>query len=187
MKKILVVDDEALLVKGIRFNLQNEGYEVVVYDNLYNSSEESIKRVEELTGKTVKFYEGDILDADFLKTMFEMEKIDAVIHFAGLKAVGESVAMPLEYYRNNLLSLITLLEQMQAHNVHHIVFSSSCTVYGQPSEEHLPVDKTVEQAAELDDKLIAAWTGHPHLRIIDNAEGFEEKLKKLTEKYTYKI
>ena len=133
MAKILITGGAGYIGSHTAVELLNEGYEVVVYDNLYNSSEESIKRVEELTGKTVKFYEGDILDADFLRTMFEMEKIDAVIHCAALKAVGESVRKPLEYYQNNITGTLTLLGVMREVGVKNIVFSSSATVYGDPA------------------------------------------------------
>ncbi len=133
MAKVLITGGAGYIGSHTAVELLNEGYEVVVYDNLYNSSEESIKRVEELTGKSVKFYEGDILDADFLKTMFEMEKIDAVIHCAALKAVGESVRKPLEYYHNNITGTLTLLNVMRDMGVKNIVFSSSATVYGDPA------------------------------------------------------
>ena len=133
MAKILITGGAGYIGSHTAVELLNEGYEVVVYDNLYNSSEESVKRVEELTGKTVKFYEGDILDAEFLKTMFEMEKIDAVIHCAALKAVGESVRKPLEYYQNNITGTLTLLGVMREVGVKTIVFSSSATVYGDPA------------------------------------------------------
>ena len=133
MAKILITGGAGYIGSHTAVELLNEGYEVVVYDNLYNSSEESIKRVEELTGKTVKFYEGDILDAEFLKTMFEVEKIDAVIHCAALKAVGESVRKPLEYYQNNITGTLTLLGVMREVGVKNIVFSSSATVYGDPA------------------------------------------------------
>ena len=133
MAKILITGGAGYIGSHTAVELLNEGYEVVVYDNLYNSSEESIKRVEELTGKTVKFYEGDILDAEFLRTMFEMEKIDAVIHCAALKAVGESVRKPLEYYQNNITGTLTLLGVMREVGVKNIVFSSSATVYGDPA------------------------------------------------------
>ena len=133
MAKILITGGAGYIGSHTAVELLNEGYEVVVYDNLYNSSEESVKRVEELTGKTVKFYEGDILDAEFLKTMFEMEKIDAVIHCAALKAVGESVRKPLEYYQNNITGTLTLLGVMREVGVKNIVFSSSATVYGDPA------------------------------------------------------
>ena len=110
------------------------GYEVVVYDNLCNSSKESLKRVEELTGKTITFYEGDVMDEAALKAMLEKEGVDAVIHCAALKAVGESVQKPLEYYRNNITGTLTLMDVMKQTGVKNIVFSSSATVYGSPEE-----------------------------------------------------
>ncbi len=113
--------------------LLNEGYDVVVADNLCNSSEKALERVEQITGKHVTFYRADLLDRAAVKEIFEKEKIDSVIHFAGLKAVGESVAKPLEYYHNNMTGTFHLCEEMRAHGVKKIVFSSSATVYGDPA------------------------------------------------------
>lgn len=113
--------------------LLDAGYEVVVCDNLCNSSKESLKRVQQITGKTVKFYEADIRDRDAMNRIFETEKIDSVIHFAGLKAVGESVAKPWEYYDNNITGTLTLVDVMRQHQVKNIIFSSSATVYGNPA------------------------------------------------------
>lgn len=110
------------------------GYSVVVMDNLCNSSAESLKRVEEITGQSVKFYQVDLLDRDGIDRIFTEEKIEAVIHFAGLKAVGESVAKPLDYYWNNIAGTVVLCQVMAAHGVKRIVFSSSATVYGSPKE-----------------------------------------------------
>ena len=112
--------------------LLNAGYDVVAVDNLSNSSTESIHRVEKLPGKPIRFYETDILNKEALKEIFRKEKVDAVIHFAGLKAVGESCALPLKYFSNNLSGTITLLEVMQEEGVKNLVFSSSATVYGEP-------------------------------------------------------
>ena len=109
--------------------LLNEGHEVVVIDNLVNSSAKSLERVEQITGKRVTFYENDVRDRAALDKIFEKHDIGCAIHFAGLKAVGESVAMPLEYYDNNLFSTVTLCEAMRDHGVKNIVFSSSATVY----------------------------------------------------------
>lgn len=114
--------------------LQNAGYDVVVVDNLSNSSEKSLERVEKITGKKVKFYQADIRDKEALQNIFEKEKIDSCIHFAGLKAVAESVQKPLEYYENNIGGTITLLETMRENGVKKIIFSSSATVYGDPVE-----------------------------------------------------
>lgn len=122
--------------------LHEAGYEVVVLDNLSNSSPESLKRVEKITGKSIKFYECDILDRDGMRKVFSENEIEAVIHFAGLKAVGESVAVPLKYYENNIGGTIYLLEVMGEFNVKKMVFSSSATVYGMtdkmPLTEDLP-------------------------------------------------
>ena len=137
MAKVLITGGAGYIGSHTALELLNEGYEVVVYDNLYNSSEESIKRVEELTGKQVTFYEGDVLDEKALEVMFEAEKIDAVIHCAALKAVGESVQKPLEYYHNNITGTLTLMGVMDRMGVKNIVFSSSATVYGSP--EIIPI------------------------------------------------
>ena len=104
MAKILITGGAGYIGSHTALELLKEGYEVVVYDNLCNSSQESMKRVEELTGKTITFYEGDILNAETLKAMFEKEQVDAVIHCAALKAVGESVRKPLEYYQSQFKS-----------------------------------------------------------------------------------
>lgn len=137
MAKVLITGGAGYIGSHTALELLNTGYEVVVYDNLSNSSRESLKRVEELTGKSVKFYEGDVLDADKLTDMFKAEGIDAVIHCAALKAVGESVRKPLEYYRNNINGTLTLMDVMRNVGVKNIVFSSSATVYGSP--EIMPI------------------------------------------------
>ena len=113
--------------------LLEAGYEVVVLDNLSNSSEKSLERVKELTGKDLTFYKGDILDREILAKIFETENIDSCIHFAGLKAVGESVSKPWEYYNNNVTGTLTLVDEMRKHGVKNIIFSSSATVYGDPA------------------------------------------------------
>lgn len=112
----------------------NAGYDVIVVDNLNNSSEESLERVKKITGKSVKFYEADVCDYDALRKIFSENKIDAVVHFAGHKAVGESVQKPIMYYKNNLESTIALIEVMNEFNVKKLVFSSSATVYGASTE-----------------------------------------------------
>ena len=131
---ILVTGGAGFIGSHTVIELLNAGYEVVVVDNLCNSSRESLVRVEEITGKKVTFYEADIRDREALTSIFEKEDIDSCIHFAGLKAVGESVAKPLMYYENNISGTLVLLEVMQGHNVKNIVFSSSATVYGDPKE-----------------------------------------------------
>ncbi len=132
--KILVAGGAGYIGSHTCVELLNQNYDVVVVDNLYNSCEEALKRVEEISGKKVNFYEGDLLDAPFLNEVFEKEKPDAVIHFAGYKAVGESVAKPLEYYHNNLTGTFILCDVMRKHGCKKIVFSSSATVYGDPKE-----------------------------------------------------
>lgn len=117
--------------------LLNAGTDVVVLDNLSNSSIESLKRVEEITGKSVTFYQGDILDKPLLQKLFSENNFEAVIHFAGLKAVGESVAQPLRYYENNVTGTVVLCQVMAEFNVKNLVFSSSATVYGDPAS--LPI------------------------------------------------
>lgn len=121
----------------------NAGYDIVVVDNYSNSSPEALKRVKELTGKDFPIYEADVCDSEAMNALFDREKIEAVIHFAGYKAVGESVQKPLMYYRNNLDSTMTLLEVMRAHGVKRLVFSSSATVYGMqekmPLTEDMPI------------------------------------------------
>lgn len=119
------------------------GYDVVIADNLSNSKPEVLNRIKTITGKAPVFYEADVTDKAALEKIFEEQKIDAVVHFAGYKAVGESVAKPLMYYRNNLDSTITLLETMSKYGVKRIVFSSSATVYGESNEppynENMPI------------------------------------------------
>ncbi len=113
--------------------LLNNGYDVIVMDNLYNSNEKAIERIEKITGKKVTFYKTDMLDKPAVEKIFQNEKIDSVIHFAGFKAVGESVRKPLEYYQNNITGTLTLLEVMRNYGVKKIIFSSSATVYGDPA------------------------------------------------------
>ncbi len=137
MEKVLITGGAGYIGSHTALELLNTGYEVVVYDNLSNSSKESVKRVEELTGRSVRFYEGDVLDAGKLTAMFEAEGIDAVIHCAALKAVGESVRKPLEYYHNNIDGTLTLMDVMRKVGVKNLVFSSSATVYGSP--EVMPI------------------------------------------------
>ena len=130
---ILVTGGAGYIGSHTVVELQNAGYDVVVVDNLSNSSEKSLKRVEAITGKPVKFYKADILDRDALEEIFEKEAPDSCIHFAGLKAVGESVQKPWEYYENNIAGTLTLVDVMRRHGVKNIIFSSSATVYGNPA------------------------------------------------------
>lgn len=139
MENILVTGGAGFIGSHTVVELLNEGYGVVVIDNLVNSCEESLKRVQKITGKSVKFYLGDVRDADLLDKIFTENKIDAVVHFAGLKAVGESVRKPLEYYDNNIGSTLCLLNAMKKAGCKKLIFSSSATVYGTP--ERLPLDE----------------------------------------------
>lgn len=127
---ILVTGGAGYIGSHTCVELLNAGYEITVVDNLYNSSPKSLDRVKELTGKDFKFYECDIRDTDGMDKIFKENKIDAVIHFAGLKAVGESCEKPLEYYDNNIGGTLKLCEVMRNNNCKNIVFSSSATVYG---------------------------------------------------------
>ncbi|CDB90078.1 uDP-glucose 4-epimerase [Clostridium sp. CAG:253] len=130
--KILVTGGAGFIASHTNVELLNAGYEVVIVDNLINSSRKSIDRVEELTGKKITFYEEDLLNEKALDDIFDKEKIDSVIHFAALKAVGESCEIPLRYFDNNLTGTLNLLKVMEKHNVKSLVFSSSATVYGKP-------------------------------------------------------
>ena len=140
MKTTLVTGGAGYIGSHTLIELINNNFEVVVIDNLANSSRESLRRVEQITGHEIPFIEADVRDQSALDDIFTTYSIDSVIHFAGLKAVGESVAKPLEYYDNNLVSTLALLEAMREHSVKQLVFSSSATVYGSPSE--LPLRET---------------------------------------------
>lgn len=131
--KILVTGGAGYIGSHTCVELLNEGYEVVIVDNLYNASKKAVDRICQITGKEVVFYENDICDRDALNRIFDAHKIDAVIHFAGYKAVGESVQKPIEYYSNNLYGTLTLTDVMRSHGVKNIIFSSSATVYGDPA------------------------------------------------------
>lgn len=143
---ILVTGGAGYIGSHTCVELLQEGYDVIVIDNLINSNKESLNRVEKITGKKLKFYKIDILDKPALETVFRENQIDGVIHFAGLKAVGESVSIPLKYYENNVAGTITLCEVMQEYGVKNIVFSSSATVYGKPAsvpiKEDFPLSAT---------------------------------------------
>ena len=140
---ILVTGGAGYIGTHTLVELLNRGHDVVVVDNYVNSHPESLDRVREITGKTFPFYEANVCDEAALDRIFDENKVDCVIHFAGLKAVGESCAKPLMYYRNNLDSTMTLLEVMRAHGVKRLVFSSSATVYGMqekmPLTEDMPI------------------------------------------------
>ena len=137
MSSILVTGGAGYIGSHTCVELLEAGYEVVVVDNLCNSSEESLNRIEKITGKSVKFYKADIADKEAMKKIFEENEISQVIHFAGLKAVGESVQKPLEYYQNNITGTLNMCEVMRKYGVKNIIFSSSATVYGDP--ETVPI------------------------------------------------
>lgn len=137
---ILVTGGAGYIGSHTVVELDKAGHESIIVDNFSNSSPESIRRVEQIIGKKLRTYEGDVCDTDLLDTIFQENDVKAVIHFAGLKSVGESVEKPLSYYRNNIVSSLTLCEMMQKYNVKNLVFSSSATVYGDPEE--LPLKET---------------------------------------------
>ncbi len=130
--KILVTGGAGYIGSHTCVELLNAGYEIVVLDNLCNSSKKSLEAVKKITGKDFPFYEVDLLDYEATNEVFEKEKIDSVIHFAGLKAVGESTQIPIRYYHNNITGTLNLVDIMEKHGVFNIVFSSSATVYGMP-------------------------------------------------------
>jgi UDP-glucose 4-epimerase len=138
--KILVTGGAGYIGTHTSVVLLKNGYDVIIVDNLCNSKEEAVKRVEKISGKSVAFYKADLTDENKVKKIFSDNKIDAVIHFAGLKAVGESVSKPLEYYDNNLKSTLTLLKVMKEYGCTNIIFSSSATVYGEP--ESVPIKES---------------------------------------------
>ena len=143
--KILVTGGAGYIGSHTCVELLNDGYDIIVLDNLSNSSEESLKRVQTITGKTLEFVKGDIRDRALMDKLFIENTIEAVIHFAGLKAVGESVDIPLSYYDNNVYGTLVLLEAMKAADVKTIVFSSSATVYGDPAS--LPIKENFPTSA----------------------------------------
>ena len=132
--KILVTGGTGYIGSHTCCELLDNNYDVVIIDNLCNSKKEVIDKIKKITNKDLSFYEGDVCNKELLNKIFNEHKIDAVIHFAGLKAVGESVSLPLEYYRNNIDSTLSLLETMKEHNCKNIIFSSSATVYGEQDE-----------------------------------------------------
>lgn len=142
---ILVTGGTGFLGSHTCVELLNNGYEVVICDNLYNSSEDIVEKIEQITNRSVTFYNVDVSDYDKMDEIFSKHDISGIIHFAGYKAVGESVEKPLMYYRNNLNTTITLCELMQKHDVKNIIFSSSATVYGEenpaPYKEDMPLGK----------------------------------------------
>jgi len=143
--RILVTGGAGYIGSHTSIELLESGYELSVVDNFNNSKYESLRRVEKLTGKTLDFYEADLLDPAALAAVFAAHPIDAVIHFAAFKAVGESVAKPLDYYQNNVAGTINLLQVMRDHGCKNLVYSSSCTVYGEPTQ--VPITEAHPTAA----------------------------------------
>lgn len=135
--RVLVTGGAGFIGSHTCVELLNGGHEVTIIDNLCNSSKDVVEKIERIAGKSVEFYEADVTDADALEQIFAKEKIDCAIHFAALKAVGESVQKPLEYYSNNLTGLLTLCRVMREHGCKSLIFSSSATVYGKPKS--LPI------------------------------------------------
>ena len=164
--RILVTGGTGYIGSHTVLSLQEAGHEVVVIDNLVNSSEESLRRVAELSGKEAVFHNVDLVDEAAVDAVFAQDRIDAVIHFAGLKAVGESVREPLKYYYNNLVGTLNLIRVMDRHDVRSLVFSSSATVYGEhnpiPYVEKMeigannPYGRTKEQIEDILSDLAAA-------------------------------
>lgn len=141
MSKILLTGGAGYIGSHTAVEMLNAGYEIIIADNFSNSCIESVKRVEKITGKTIPFYQADMTNREETEKIFKENDISAVIHFAGLKSVGESVSLPVKYYKNNLISSLNLLEIMAEYKVKKIVFSSSATVYGNP--EKVPFDETM--------------------------------------------
>ena len=172
--RILVTGGAGYIGSHTCIELLNQGQEVVVVDNLCNSSEESLNRVKQITGKDVTFYKADLLDKAAMEEIFSKETVDAVIHFAGLKAVGESVAKPLEYYHNNITGTLVLCDVMRNHGVKKIIFSSSATVYGDPAfvpiTEDCPKGKITNPYGQtksmLEQILTDLHTAHPEWSVI---------------------
>ncbi len=162
---ILVTGGAGYIGSHTCVELLNAGYEVVVLDNLSNSSEKSLERVKELTGKDLVFYKGDILDREILERIFAEQKIDSCIHFAGLKAVGESVEKPWQYYNNNISGTLTLVDEMRRHGCKNIIFSSSSTVYGTP--EKVPVTEETPKGVCTNPY---GWTKHMLEQILSDVQ-----------------
>lgn len=143
--KILLTGGAGYIGSHTAVELLEKGYEIVIVDNYSNSKPEALNRIKQITNKDFSFYDYDVCDKEKMREVFEKEDIETIIHFAGLKAVGESVSKPVEYYRNNLDSTLTLLELMKEYNVKNIIFSSSATVYGDP--EVVPIKESAKVGA----------------------------------------
>ncbi len=169
--KILVTGGAGYIGSHTCVELLQAGYDVVVVDNLYNASRKSLDRIKEITGKDLSFYEADITDAAAMNEVFEKEQgVDCVIHFAGLKAVGESVAKPLEYYQNNIAGTLTLCDAMRNHGVKNIIFSSSATVYGDPA--FIPITEECPKGTPTNPY---GWTKHMIEQILTDFHTADEE------------
>ena len=178
MSVILLAGGAGYIGSNTAVELLNAGYDIIVADNYSNSSPESIRRVEKITGKPVKTYELDIKDNAKLAEVFRENKIDAVIHFAGLKAVGESVQKPIMYYRNNIDTTLALLETMAQFDVNNIIFSSSATVYGEANP--VPYLETMPRGACTNPY---GWTKSMMEQIFEDAAKADEKLSVILLRY----
>ena len=175
MKRILVTGGTGYIGSHTCISLLEKGYDVTIVDNLVNSKALVVDRIENLSGKKVKFFEADVCDEDALRKIFAEDEIFAVIHFAGLKAVGESVQIPLRYYENNLISTLSLLKVMAEFKVNNFVFSSSATVYGNPASVPIREDFPLSTTNPYGTKALGeppACSGAPAIRnAILNATG----------------
>ena len=178
MKTIFLAGGAGYIGSHTAVELLNAGYAVVVADNYSNSSPEAIRRVEQITGKSVKLYEADIRDNARLREIFRENKIDAVIHFAGLKAVGESVKKPVMYYRNNIDTTLSLLEVMAEFDVRNIIFSSSATVYGESNP--VPYLETMQRGVCTNPY---GWTKAMMEQIFEDAAKADENLSVILLRY----
>lgn len=178
MSTVLLAGGAGYIGSHTAVELLDAGYDVVVVDNYANSCPEAIKRVEEITGKSVKLYEADVRDNDKLRAIFNENKIDAVIHFAGLKAVGESVEKPVAYYRNNIDTTLSLLEVMNEFSVKNIIFSSSATVYGEANP--VPYFETMPRGACTNPY---GWTKSMMEQIFEDAAKADKELSVILLRY----
>lgn len=178
MAVILLAGGAGYIGSHTAVELLNVGHDVVIADNFCNSSPEAVKRVEQITGKNVKLYEVDITDREKLAVVFEENKIDAVIHFAGLKAVGESVQKPLMYYRNNIDTTLSLMENMNKYGVKNIIFSSSATVYGE--ENPVPYLETMKRGVCTNPY---GWTKAMMEQILEDAAVADKELSVILLRY----
>ena len=178
MKTILLAGGAGYIGSHTAVELLDCGYNVIIADNFSNSCPEAINRIEEITGKTVKYYELDIKDSKALDAVFAENNIDAVIHFAGLKAVGESVEKPVMYYRNNIDTTLSLLESMNKHGVKNIIFSSSATVYGE--ENPVPYFETMKRGVCTNPY---GWTKAMMEQILEDASKADKNLSVILLRY----